>query len=251
MSESEISACFEFELNRRLKKMGLLVEMRNSHLQEEDKIPFMTAADLVLQYQVCSRSFLEKKLKISYAKSQRIVAELEELGIVGPFEGSLNREVKVHNADELERLLSGEGLLSEKCKIFQQFYLPLYEEQIEKKCAEKQDEYDRELLRNQLLAEERKRQERARMQALREEVERELSESGAISLPASSGREPIPQDVMDAVWNRDGGKCVRCGKSEKLEFDHIIPVSKGGASTYRNLQLLCENCNRTKSDKIG
>lgn len=61
----------------------------------------------------------------------------------------------------------------------------------------------------------------------------------------------IPQRVMDKVWNRDGGKCIQCGSNEKLEFDHIIPFSKGGANTYRNIQLLCENCNRTKSDKIG
>ena len=61
----------------------------------------------------------------------------------------------------------------------------------------------------------------------------------------------IPQKVMDMVWNRDGGKCVGCGSNQKLEFDHIIPFSKGGANTYRNIQLLCENCNRTKSDKIG
>ncbi|MBT4178077.1 MAG: HNH endonuclease [Candidatus Marinimicrobia bacterium] len=45
--------------------------------------------------------------------------------------------------------------------------------------------------------------------------------------------------------------CAQCGSKQKLEFDHIIPVSKGGADTYRNLQLLCENCNRSKSAKIG
>ena len=61
----------------------------------------------------------------------------------------------------------------------------------------------------------------------------------------------ISQDVKDAVWNRDSGKCVECGSNENLEFDHIIPFSKGGANTYRNIQLLCEKCNRSKSDKIG
>ena len=61
----------------------------------------------------------------------------------------------------------------------------------------------------------------------------------------------ISQKVKDQVWNRDGGKCVECGSNENLEFDHIIPFSKGGANTYRNIQLLCEKCNRTKSDKIG
>jgi len=64
-------------------------------------------------------------------------------------------------------------------------------------------------------------------------------------------RHHIPQSIQDKVWNRDGGKCVKCGSNEKLEFDHIIPISKGGANTYRNIQLLCEKCNREKSDKIG
>lgn len=64
-------------------------------------------------------------------------------------------------------------------------------------------------------------------------------------------RRSITQSVKDRVWNRDGGKCVICGTNENLEFDHIIPFSKGGANTYRNIQLLCESCNREKSDKIG
>ena len=61
----------------------------------------------------------------------------------------------------------------------------------------------------------------------------------------------ISQDVKDRVWNRDGGKCVQCGSNQNLEFDHIIPYAKGGANTYRNIQLLCEPCNRSKSDNIG
>ena len=64
-------------------------------------------------------------------------------------------------------------------------------------------------------------------------------------------RKTISQEVRDKVWNRDGGKCVECDSNENLEFDHIIPVAKGGANTYRNLQLLCEPCNRSKRDNIG
>lgn len=67
----------------------------------------------------------------------------------------------------------------------------------------------------------------------------------------SDSREPIPEEVKNQVWNRDGGKCVKCGSKEKLEFDHIIPISKGGANTTRNIQLLCEKCNREKSNNIG
>jgi 5-methylcytosine-specific restriction endonuclease McrA len=63
-------------------------------------------------------------------------------------------------------------------------------------------------------------------------------------------RERIPESVRLFVWQRDGSKCVRCGGAEKLEFDHIIPVVKGGASTERNGQLLCESCNRAKGANI-
>lgn len=66
-----------------------------------------------------------------------------------------------------------------------------------------------------------------------------------------SRRERIPQDVKDYVWKRDDGKCVECNSNEKLEFDHIIPLIKGGSSTYRNIQLLCEPCNRKKHSKLG
>ena len=63
-------------------------------------------------------------------------------------------------------------------------------------------------------------------------------------------RSSIPSAVKQEVWQRDQGCCVDCGSNELLEFDHIIPVAKGGANTSRNIQLLCEACNRSKSDKI-
>jgi len=67
---------------------------------------------------------------------------------------------------------------------------------------------------------------------------------------SSSKRVRIPEDVRIFVWRRDQGKCVECGSQENLEFDHIIPFSKGGSNTARNIQILCEKCNRSKSDKI-
>jgi hypothetical protein len=39
---------------------------------------------------------------------------------------------------------------------------------------------------------------------------------------------------------------VWCNKDENIEYDHIVPVSKGGESTESNLQLLCRSCNRKK-----
>jgi hypothetical protein len=63
-------------------------------------------------------------------------------------------------------------------------------------------------------------------------------------------RQPIPDDVKMFVWQRDHGQCVRCGSNLNLEFDHIIPVTMGGANTARNLQLLCEGCNRAKGGSL-
>ena len=65
-----------------------------------------------------------------------------------------------------------------------------------------------------------------------------------------AGSRTVPQEVRAFVWNRDGGQCVECGASNYLEFDHIIPYSKGGASTANNVQLLCRRCNLAKSDRI-
>lgn len=60
----------------------------------------------------------------------------------------------------------------------------------------------------------------------------------------------IPDDVKVAVWRRDAGRCVRCSAQEYLQFDHIIPFSKGGANTVENIQLLCQKCNLAKSDEL-
>ncbi|WP_420635223.1 HNH endonuclease [Candidatus Palauibacter sp.] len=57
-------------------------------------------------------------------------------------------------------------------------------------------------------------------------------------------------EVRAFVWRRDDGTCVRCGAEENLQFDHIIPVAKGGGNAMDNIQILCADCNRQKSDSI-
>jgi hypothetical protein len=69
------------------------------------------------------------------------------------------------------------------------------------------------------------------------------------SNPEKPKRERIPEAVRIAVWRRDQGRCGRCGSRERLEYDHIVPVDLGGSNTARNIELLCENCNRSKSQQ--
>lgn len=62
----------------------------------------------------------------------------------------------------------------------------------------------------------------------------------------------IPRRVKLAVWKRDQGRCVVCGETHGLHFDHVVPFSKGGASSLAaNVQLLCGRHNLSKADAIA
>lgn len=78
-----------------------------------------------------------------------------------------------------------------------------------------------------------------------EAIERASSQIGVYK------RTSIPEVVKLVVWERDEGKCVRCNSAHNLQFDHIIPVDKGGSNSEENIQLLCADCNLGKSDKIA
>ena len=61
----------------------------------------------------------------------------------------------------------------------------------------------------------------------------------------------IPSEVKKEVWKRDEGKCVLCGETKNLHFDHDLPFSKGGTSlSANNVKLLCIKHNLQKSNKI-
>jgi len=66
----------------------------------------------------------------------------------------------------------------------------------------------------------------------------------------TSRRARIPDDVKVLVWERDDGRCVQCGVEDDLQFDHVIPVAKGGGVAAENIQILCGDCNRAKSASI-
>ncbi|OQW65790.1 MAG: hypothetical protein BVN29_08285 [Nitrospira sp. ST-bin5] len=59
---------------------------------------------------------------------------------------------------------------------------------------------------------------------------------------------------MLKVVRRDGQVCADCRTivpDDQIEFDHVIPIARGGATTTDNLRILCRTCNRKKSDALA
>ena len=54
--------------------------------------------------------------------------------------------------------------------------------------------------------------------------------------------------VRRAVLDRDGWRCVKCGKAGRLEVDHVVPIVRGGDWwAAEGLQALCRGCHINKS----
>lgn len=69
-------------------------------------------------------------------------------------------------------------------------------------------------------------------------------------------RSAIPRHMRDAVFERDAGRCSYCrlaqfGHGATFHIDHIVPRSKGGATSLDNLALQCPNCSLRKADKLA
>jgi hypothetical protein len=67
-----------------------------------------------------------------------------------------------------------------------------------------------------------------------------------------SGRY-IPFKIKMRVVRRDNYTCQHCGVhllDNEVEFDHRIPLARGGSSDEHNLRLTCHACNHDKSDKV-
>lgn len=94
------------------------------------------------------------------------------------------------------------------------------------------------------LVRDRQRRERAKLD--RAHMLLKAEDTGA----ARSRRPHIPRELRRAVFERDGGRCVECCSNFDLQYDHILPIALGGATSLENLQLLCGPCNRAKSDNI-
>ena len=74
---------------------------------------------------------------------------------------------------------------------------------------------------------------------------------------APAGRPHIPAEVRREVWKRDAGQCTwrgpdghRCESRWRLELDHVVPVTLGGASTAHGLRLLCRVHNQLHAEQV-
>ena len=63
-----------------------------------------------------------------------------------------------------------------------------------------------------------------------------------------------PHAMTAAEWRglveQFGGRCACCGSADRIEADHIVPVSLGGSGAVENIQPLCRRCNASKGAAV-
>jgi 5-methylcytosine-specific restriction endonuclease McrA len=211
---------------------------------------FLECAELIVDYKNSSESNIMRRFRIGSERVNYIMKQLEFSKIVGQTTGAKSRIVLMRDIPDL--------------RIYLESFLKMYDVDLETFFEENELEIRnriQKILVDEAEFEQQNQKLKIKQKVLKKELEsqiylevlNELKKEGLISNTNEGGkkREPIPQDIMDKVWNRDGGKCTQCESKEQLEFDHIIPFSKGGANTYRNLQILCRDCNAKKFNNIG
>lgn len=85
-----------------------------------------------------------------------------------------------------------------------------------------------------------------------------VSNSQYFASPGKLRRAPVPTWAKRAVFFRDRGICTSCGMdlsgilniSNSENYDHTVPLAKGGLNDVSNLQLLCADCNSRKSHRV-
>ncbi len=82
---------------------------KGSNVDDIDEM-FAEAAKIVVKNKIASVTFLQRRLKLGYARAARIMDELENIGVVGPLESGKNRLVLIETEEELEELLNTYGI---------------------------------------------------------------------------------------------------------------------------------------------
>ncbi|WP_290841275.1 HNH endonuclease [Flavobacterium sp.] len=241
------------EKRNKITNYNKLIEFNKSesHLREtlKDKIEklwkdlsFEERIDLIAQEKSKELKTREKQEAL-FEKLQR---ERNEQAAKKASEKQLEDEKNRFLLDEENRKKAEELALVEKREKEERLKMVEARRQLElEERKKRRDEQFKERIKRDILEKERKKQ-------LESDAIQELIESGKLShnFSIKNVRVPIPSHIMQAVWKRDMECCVNCASSQSLEFDHIIPVAKGGSNSINNIQLLCQSCNRKKSSKI-
>jgi hypothetical protein len=96
------------------------------------------------------------------------------------------------------------------------------------------------------------------LDALIEKLERRLIVvAGSGPKRRTTSARHVPAGVRRAVRVRDGERCTyvsdagaRCEERRALEFDHIVPLARGGESTVANLRLRCRSHNQLEAENL-
>jgi DNA segregation ATPase FtsK/SpoIIIE-like protein len=75
---------------------------------------FVEAAKIVIRHKEASVSMLQRRLDIGWARAGRIIDQLQQAGVVGPYQGSKSRKVLVESEEEMNNLLAGQAWFGAK-----------------------------------------------------------------------------------------------------------------------------------------
>jgi len=74
---------------------------------------------------------------------------------------------------------------------------------------------------------------------------------------AAASRRYIPAHIRRVVWERDRGQCTfvstrgtRCATRRFLEFDHVVPVARGGRASVDGIRLRCRAHNQYEAERV-
>ena len=77
----------------------------------------------------------------------------------------------------------------------------------------------------------------------------EMRLPSVVSLKQYVAQDRPPAFTRFNLFLRDAFTCQYCGRGEDLTFDHVIPRSRGGRTTWENIVTACARCNLTKGGR--
>ncbi|EFR33105.1 stage III sporulation protein E [Peptoniphilus harei ACS-146-V-Sch2b] len=113
ISDGEVERLVDFvKSNNEIKnkvesKIEQAIEDRKVKIDNEKDPLFKEAVELVVNDEQASISYIQRKLKVGYSRAGRIVDQMEEMGIIGPHEGSKPRKL-LKTKEELDMILGEE-----------------------------------------------------------------------------------------------------------------------------------------------